>query len=178
VTTASVPALANLPTVTFTVGGVASPSNPGGSYTTADIALPPATTNPVPVILNAFNLPVGTVFTVRVAPQFGNATQTSTPGTAGTFANSTTTVTLTFPTGEVSVLNAIGSFTLPQIAGLFPLIDGEPADQVLVAATFGEPSTVTLRTRSGKEITADKLSLEDQVRLARAWESLLREQPQ
>lgn len=174
VTTTSVPALTNLPTVTFTVGGVVAPSNPGGAYTTADIALPPATTNPVPVTLNAFNLPAGTVFTIRVVPQFGNPTQTTAPGTAGTFAGSTATVNVNFPTGEVSVLNAIGSFTLPQLAGLFPLIDGEPADQVLVAANWGEPSTVTLRAKSGKEMRADQLSHGDQVKLARAWESSLR----
>ena len=39
-----------------------------------------------------------------------------------------------------------------QLAGLFPLIDGEPVERVMLAANFGEPTTVTLITRSGKEL--------------------------
>ncbi len=175
VTAASIPALVNLPTVSFTVGGVAAPSTPGGSYAVADIALPPTTTNPVPTMLTATNLPTGTVFTVRLVPQFGAATSVNTPPTAGTFATSTTTVNLTFPTGEVSVLNATGSFTLPQLAGLFPLIDGDPAEQVLLAAGYGEPSTLTLVTKSGKEVPVSRLSQTDQRKVAMAFEAMWHE---
>ena len=54
------------------------------------------------------------------------------------------------------MLNAFGSFILPtQVASLFPLIDGEPVERVMVAATYGEPSTVTLITKSGKALPAD-----------------------
>jgi hypothetical protein len=159
VTSTSAPALVNLPTLTIaSVGGVAAPTTPGGTYTTADVALPTGTTNPVPVTLTITNTPVGTVFTVRLLPQFSNATSVNSTASSGTFATSTSTANVTFPTGEVSVLNAFGSFTLPtQTAALFPLIDGEPVDRIMVAATYGEPSTVTLITRSGKEVLAEQV---------------------
>ncbi len=156
VTAASNPALANLPTLTFSsIGGVAAPATPGGSYTTADVSLPQGMTNPVPVTLAASNMPVGTVFTVRLIPQAGAASTVNTGPSTGTFSSSTATASVTFPSGQVSVLNASASFTLPaQVAGLYPLIDGEPVERVMVAAGYGEPSTVTLITRSGKEVPA------------------------
>ncbi len=159
VTTASSPALANLPTLTFSsIGGVAAPANPGGSYTVADVSLPPGATNPVAVTLTAANIPVGTSFTIRLIPQAGAASTVSTGPSTGTFASATATANVTFPSGQVSVLNASASFTLPaQVAGLFPLIDGEPVERVMVAAGYGEPSTVTLITRSGKEVPAEQV---------------------
>jgi hypothetical protein len=159
VTTASNPALASLPTLTFSsIGGVAAPASPGGSYTTADVSLPQGTTNPVPVTLTASNIPVGTVFTVKLIPQAGDATTVSIGPSTGTFTSSTATANVTFPSGQVSVLNASASFTLPaQVAGLYPLIDGEPVERVMVAAGYGEPSTVTLITRSGKEVPAEQV---------------------
>ncbi|MEK6618595.1 MAG: hypothetical protein AABY90_07870, partial [Nitrospirota bacterium] len=100
VTAASTPALVNLPTLTIaSVGGVAAPTTPGGSYTTADVALPTGTTNPVPITLTITNTPVGTVFTVRLLPQFGNATSVNSTASTGTFATSTSTAHVTMPTG-------------------------------------------------------------------------------
>ncbi len=159
VTTASNPALVNLPTLSISsVGGVAVPANPGGSYTAADVSLPQGTTNPVPVTLTASNIPVGTIFTVRLIPQAGNSTTVSSGSSTGTFSSSTATANVTFPSGQVSVLNASASFTLPAlVAGLYPLIDGEPVERVMVAAAYGEPSKVTLITRSGKEIPAEQV---------------------
>jgi hypothetical protein len=164
-----------LPTLTIsTVGGVAAPAAPAGSFTTADFALPTGTTNPVPVTLIANNIPLGTVFSVKLIRQFGNPTTVNSSQSTGTFASATATADVTFPSGQISVLNVYANFTLPQTAALFPLIDGEPMDQVLVGANYGEPSTITLRTRSGKEVRADQLSHEDQVKLARAWEAFSR----
>ncbi len=112
--------------------------------------------NPVSVSLTAANIPVGTVFTVKLIPQTGDAAPTSSTPSTGTFATSTATANVNFPTGEVSVLQAFGSFTLPtQVASLYPLIDGELVDHVMVAAAYGEPSTVMLITKSGKALPAD-----------------------
>jgi hypothetical protein len=177
ITAASTPALINLPLLTISsVGGVASPAIPTGSYTTADVSLPAGTTNPVPVTLTVNNIPLGTVFTVKLLPQFAVATTVSSTASSGTFASATATANVTFPNGQISTLNAFAGFTLT--AKLFPLIDGEEVDQMMVAATYGEPSTTTVVTKSGREVRADRLSVEAQARLARAWESLLREQPQ
>ncbi len=104
-------------------------------------------------------------------PQTGDAASTfsSAPST-GTFANSTATAEVVLPIGVVSVLNVFSGFTLPtQTASLFPLIDGEPVDRVLVAAAYGGPSTLSLITKSGREIRAADLSPSDQAQLARAF---------
>lgn len=159
VTAASNPALINVPMLRISaVGGVTAPATPAGTYVTTDVALPQGTTNPVPVTLTATNIPVGTVFTVKLIPQFAPPTTLPTTPSTGTFAGSTATTSVTFPAGLVSVLTAFGSFTLPaQVAALFPLIDGESVDQVLVAATYGGPSIVTLISRSGKAVRAEQV---------------------
>lgn len=158
VTVASNPALSNLPTLMISsVGGAAAPTVPTGSYATADVSLPQGASNPIPVILSASNIPVGTSFTVKIIPQSGDATSFGTAPSSGSFANSTATANVNLPLGQVSVLNAFASFTLPQLTGLFPLIDGEPVERVLVAANYGEPSTVTLITRSGKTVPAERV---------------------
>jgi len=173
VTAASTPALVNAPKLTFTsIGGVAGPTTPTGSYATADVNLPAGTTNPVPVLLNSNNIPVGIVFTVKVIPQLSAISTLATSASSGSFSSATATANVTLPTGEVSLLLATGSFTLPQLASLFPLIDGEEVDRVMVAATYGEPSSVTLVTTSGREMPLDRLSNQDQIRVAMAFEAL------
>lgn len=169
VTPASDPPLVKLPTLAImAVGGVTAPGMPLGSYTTADVVLPGGTTNPVPVTLTATNTPVGTLFTVRVIPQLADAVSTLTGPSTGTTAISTATANLTLPNGAVSMVQAFGSFTLPQVASLLPLIDGEPADRIMVAAALGHPSTITVLTKSGNEVPVDALSVKDQQLLAQA----------
>jgi hypothetical protein len=171
------PALANVPTLQIaSIGGLAVPAAPAASYSVPDLTLPLGTTNPIPVVVNATNTPVGapTVITVRVMPQ-GNASSVAVPGAdhAGTFASSTATANVTLPSGQVSVLQAHASMTLTgQTASLFPLIDGEPVEQVAVVATPGQPSKLSLVTKSGKERRVDELPAEDQLRVARAWEAM------
>ncbi len=171
VTASSNPALINLPRLTISaVGGAASPSGPSGSYTASDVALPQGTNNPVTVTLTAANIPAGTVYKVRLIPQFSSASTTDSFPSAGTFASSTATANVTFPLGQISVLNAYASFTLPtQIASALPLIEGDPVERVLLASDQGEGALV-LVTRSGKEFPAKKILGEE--RLAALWSGL------
>lgn len=57
----------------------------------------------------------------------------------------------------MSVLDASATFPLPQLASFFPLIEDRPVEQVLVAESAGVPSTLTLLTRSGKQIPAEQV---------------------
>lgn len=170
------PVLANVPTLAIaSIGGQALPPTTDASYFVPDITLPLATTNPVPVALSATNTPVGgtTAITVRLIPQSGSPTNVPAANHLGTFASSTASADVTLPVGRVSVVQAIAAFTLTgQTASLFPLIDGEPIDRVMVAATPGAPSTVSLVTKSGKEVGLDQLRAEDRIRVALAWETL------
>lgn len=164
------PALINLPTLAITsIGGVAPPAAPAGSYATADVSLPPGTSGSVAVTVAATNLPVGTILRVRVIPKNGpNSTVNSAPST-GDFNNSTATVTVSLPAGQAVVLTADATFTLPQLAGLLPLFDGEPVEQVLVAAGYGEPGGLAVVTRSGREVPLDRLPPEARQALALGW---------
>jgi hypothetical protein len=115
------------------------------------------TANPVPVSIAATNIPLNTVFSVRLLRQFGDPVNVGSTASTGTFASSTATANVTLPPGEVSLLLVSANFTLPQIASLFPLIDGEPVERIMVAAAYGQPSTVTLITRSGREVPAEQV---------------------
>ena len=170
------PVLANVPTLAIaSIGGQALPSTIGASYFAPDVTLPLGTANPVPVALSATNTPVGapTAMAVRLLPQTGSWTDVPVTSHTGTFASSTASADVTFPVGRISVVQAIASFTLTgQTASLFPLIDGEPVERVMVAATPGAPSTVSLVTQSGREVGLDQLRAEDRIRVALAWEML------
>ena len=146
---ASTPSLVNLPTLTIsTVGGIAAPAIPGGLYTTPDLTIAGGTLNPVLVTLTATNVPVGTVFLIKVIPEGGvEVPFTSTPAT-GTFASSTATVNVNVPYGQTSLLYAYVNYT--QVATLFPLIDGEPVERVLLVAVYGEASSALFITQTGK----------------------------
>lgn len=171
------PALANVPTLAIaSVGGAAVPAIATASYSVPDIALAPGTSNPIPVVVNATNTPVGspTEIRVRLIPR-GTASTVTVPATehTGSFASSSATANVTLAAGQVTVLQALASMTLTgQFASLFPLIDGEQVERVMVAANIGEPSTLSLVTKSGKERRLDQLPAEDQVRVARAWQAM------
>jgi len=171
VTAASTPALTNVPALSISsVGGMAMPSIPTGSYSTADVSLPGGTTNPVPVIVTAMNTPVGSIFTVRVIPKSGSATTFTSGVSTGTFAVSTATANVTLPSGAVSVLNVFATVTLT--AALAPEFEGEKIERVLVAAGLEVPSSLTLITVSGKEVTVDQLAQAEQVKFAAALDEL------
>jgi hypothetical protein len=185
VNAASNPALVNLPTLAITsVGGLAAPAVPGGSFAAADLVLPQGTANPVPVSVEATNTPVGapTAITLRLLPVTGGAgTTVAIPAAShtGTFASSSASANVTFAVGQTSVVQAWATMTLTgQIASLFPLIDGEPVEQVRVAALDGGASTLSLMTKSGKEKRADQLDSADRLRLAQAWDALKATRPE
>lgn len=114
ITSNSVPALSNLPTLRISaIAGVSTPSTTGGTYSTADVTLPGGTTNPVNVTVTGTNLPVGSTFNLKHIPQFAAAAAPLTATSTGTFATSTATFSVTLPVGQVSVLNAWSDFTLP-----------------------------------------------------------------
>ncbi|HEX6396349.1 MAG TPA: hypothetical protein VFZ95_02910 [Steroidobacteraceae bacterium] len=173
------PALGNVPTIAIaSVGGLSVPVTPQASYFTPDLALPAGTANPVPVVVAATNTPVGgtTAITLKLIAQSpGTTTNIAVPAAnhTGSFTSSSAIVNVNLPAGQVSVLQAVAAMTLTgQVARLFPLIDGEPVERVMVAASAGQPSTLSLVTKSGKERRLDEMPLGDQLRVAQAWATL------
>lgn len=176
-TPVSTPALANLPTLAIvSVAAVAAPASPGGSFAAADVSLNAGTVNPVSVVVAATNTPISsdTSIQVRVMRRsshevgdsvlFGSSLQ-------GSFASSTATFSVTLPAGEIALLQAWATMTLTgQVASLFPLIDGEPVEQVAMATVDGRSSQLTLISRSGKERRVDELSAAEQLQVTQAWQ--------
>ncbi len=71
------------------------------------------------------------------------------------------------------MLNAYASLTLtPLIAQLFPTLDGEDVEQVLLTASLGSRSTAMLVTRSGRTVPVSALSPVDQVKVVAAFEAI------
>jgi hypothetical protein len=146
--------LANAPTLRIaSVAGVAAPASPTGSFTVADVTLPPGTTNPVAINLEASNIPLGTPVTVSAKGQYGAASSVTSSALAGTASASTASASVTIPTNEPSVISASASFTLTAASGGGPVfVQGEEVDRVRVSATLNGPSQVVYVTRSGREI--------------------------
>ncbi len=171
VSAAGTPALTSLPTLTITtVGGMTVPGSPGGAYATADLTLSAATTNPVTVTVNATNIPVGTIVTIRVLPEGEPMTPFLSLPSTGTFANSTASASVNFKYGKTSVLSACVGYT--QVAALLPVIDGDPVEHVLVAAGMDALSSLSFTTVSGKEVAWTQIPQETQIQMAMAFERL------
>jgi hypothetical protein len=148
--------LPNAPTLRITaVGGVAAPATPTGSFTAADVVLPPTTTNPVTIGLAAANIPVGTTVTVTVKGLYDAGSATVSTPLAGTFASSTASAAVTIPTNEPSVIGAFASFMLAASGGAPLYVRGEDVERVRVTATPDGPSVVVYVTKTGREIPID-----------------------
>ena len=146
---------AGQPTLTIaSIGGIAAPAMPSGSFLAApDVLLPVGTTNPVPVVLTAGNIPLGTTIQVTATPQSGSKTSALSSGLAGTLASSTATANISLNLTQTSVLTATATFPLVASAGSGPIYaDGEEVTHIKVAAVLGGGSSLTYITRSGREV--------------------------
>lgn len=134
------------------VGAIAAPGSPLGSFQgVPDVIVPATQANPVSVALEAANIPVGTVVQVLLIPSSGASTTVPSSALAGTNAASTATANVTLPAG-MSVLSATATIDLT-IAGAKPVfLDGERVNRIEVAAVYGGSSQLTYITQSGRRI--------------------------
>ncbi|HUB83442.1 MAG TPA: hypothetical protein VMB03_31805 [Bryobacteraceae bacterium] len=79
------------------VGGVNVPANPTASFTVPDVTINASAS--VAVVLNATNIPPGTTPTLQFFSDSGTDFSVQAPALAGTMAQSTTTVQVSFPAG-------------------------------------------------------------------------------
>jgi hypothetical protein len=156
VTTPNAVVLANAPSLSITgVAGIAPPAAPGGIMSRPDLTLPITTTNPVAINIAGTQIPLGTTVLVTVRGQNGIATSVTSSGLTGTLASSTTSVSLTVPTDQPSVISAVATFERVALGEGGPVYaEGEPITWVRVAASAGSPTRVTYITASGREVSA------------------------
>jgi len=136
------------------VGGLSAPANPIGSHSgTPDIVLPANQANPVTVVVQASNIPVGTTVTVTALGPIGPSVPTQTGPLTGTSAASSATTVLNLQPGT-TVLTALASIdlTVSGLAAARPVVNGEYVNRIEVATAFGGPSRITYITSSGKRI--------------------------
>jgi hypothetical protein len=94
------------------IGGVAAPARPVGSYATPDVILPLGTASPVTIALEAVQVPPGTTVVVTATPLSGAPVSVVSGPLVGTQAAATATATLAIPTSQPSVISATASFTV------------------------------------------------------------------
>lgn len=134
------------------VAGLNSPAAPVGSLRgVPDIIVPTTQPNPVSVVLQGANVPVGTVVQVILTPESGGRTTAQSGALAGTDAASTATASVSLPAG-MSVITATATIDLTTAKAQPVFIEGERVNRIEVAATFGGPSEVTYITQSGRRI--------------------------
>jgi hypothetical protein len=146
---------ANAPSLQIaSVGGVAAPANPVGSFQgNPDVVLPANQANPVAVVINGTNIPAGTTVTVTVTASSGTSTSTSAK-LSGTTASSSGNAGVALAAG-LSVITATTVIDLATTGEMKPLfINGEKVDKIEVAASYGSGSAVTYITHSGHRIRA------------------------
>ena len=79
------------------IGGVAVPPSPTGSFTVPDITV--NSSSPLPVQIQAQNVPLGTTVTLFIFSENGPDQTITSTGLTGTVANSSATASVTLPSG-------------------------------------------------------------------------------
>jgi len=143
----------NIPSLQIvSIAGVAVPANPIGSFQgSPDVVLPTTQTNPVSVVINAANIPVGTTVNLTATPASGTGASATTT-LAGSLSSSSGTASISLP-GGLTVLTATSIIDLATLGDLRPLfINGEKVEKIEVASRIGGGSELAYITQSGRRI--------------------------
>lgn len=147
------------PSLTFvSIGGFPVPSYAGQRFDTYDMLLPNQLTDPISVVVQASNIPVGTQVTVGFVN--GSPTATSTPGTlAGSFESSTATATISnLNRAAVTYLLATATFDPPMGAMKFNPKGPNHVTKIRIVNTVGGKSKFLFLRRDGTEVNQAKVS--------------------
>jgi hypothetical protein len=99
------------------IGGVPLPPQPTAAAHTPDIALPSNFTNPVPVVIEATNVPAGTMAKVIAGPQYGYGARVISAPVALTGAvgqPKQATIYVTLPATGVGIISALIDSVVPE----------------------------------------------------------------
>jgi len=149
---------ANSPSLTITsVGGFPVPSYAGKRFDTYDMLLPNQLPDPINVVVQANNIPVGTQVSIGIVN--GSPSATTTPASLqGTFSSSTATPTVSsLNRAAVTYLIASATFDPPAGSAPFNQKGANYVDKVRVESLVGaKPRFVFLRI-DGSVISEEKL---------------------
>ncbi|MEX2497981.1 MAG: hypothetical protein WD397_03785 [Wenzhouxiangellaceae bacterium] len=143
--------LTGMPSIRIaSVGGVDAPAVPSG---TADIVLEQDFPNPVEVVVEAFNVPLGNTATITLTPATGQAFSVITNALDGTEAASSAMAQIEVPDGPSTLLASV-SFTVPEDQNMAfqHITDGEPVREIRLLASIDGASRTVLITEAGREV--------------------------
>jgi hypothetical protein len=138
------------------IGGYPVPSYSGSSFSTIDVLLPTQLQDPIPVVVQATNVPVGSPVSIAFS---GPGAATSTTATlTGTTASSTAIVYVSgVSRSGVSYLFASSTFSASLIAGNLNSANPEGLSKVELAAAPGQKTNYRFLRNDGSEISAAKV---------------------
>jgi hypothetical protein len=138
------------------VGGYPVPSYSGSSFSTIDLLLPMQLQDPIPVVVQGTNVPIGSQVRVSFS---GSLAATSTTGTlSGTTALSTVTVYISgLNRGSVTYLFANATFDATLISTNLSPNDRNAPAKIELAAALGQPTHYRFLRRDGSEVVTAKL---------------------
>lgn len=133
------------------IGGVAVPSIPKGDFGNADIVLPYETQNPIPITIQAEDVPVGTTVTVKALPSVGDVVSQNVT-LEGTLESSIATAELNISTSYPSVIVAQMTYDA-SVAFAEPFyVDGELVAKITTSISADGRQEMMLITENGREI--------------------------
>ena len=133
------------------VAGIAAPAEPTGA---ADIVLPEDALDPLEVIVETRNVPLGNTISVIVTPPAGNPLTVVSGAVQGSEALGSARANVSFGDG-LSVLLATLSYSVTAKQGLelARFTEGEPVREVALEASLGGAPTTVLITQSGRRVS-------------------------
>ncbi|MEQ8822024.1 MAG: hypothetical protein RLY93_17450 [Sumerlaeia bacterium] len=133
-----------------TIGGNAVPSDPSGTTSNPDVTI--MSSDPVAVVVNAANIPIGTTVDLLVFAANGPSAIVTTSGLTGSVASSTATANVTFQPGTTQIV-ATAQFT-PSKSLTAP--NGEAVASVRISSTADGQQEVAYTTVSGEVISVSQ----------------------
>ena len=146
------------PTLTITsVGGFAVPATAGARPDVVDVLLPTQSSDPIPLIVQASNIPIGSPVTLSINGSPG----TSTPGVlAGTFESSAATVNIFgLDRTKVIFLFVSTTFEVPAFASLDNPAGPDRIAKLRIRSTLEGESTVAFLRSDGSEIDLSRVPM-------------------
>ncbi len=147
------------------IGGVAVGVNPRGRLEEPDLILPETVSNPVSVVLELQNIPLGTDITLEAKPRSGASVVVIAQNTSGTDLDSSASFSIDLPEDGILEARAITNISVAKgvsggenkvsllKTGLSPT--GEPFSRIEVASALGNAQRLVYITESGGRFTLD-----------------------
>jgi hypothetical protein len=141
----------------LSIGGYPVPSYSGSSFSSIDLLLPNQMADPIPVVVQGTNLPVGSPVAVNFSGS-PNATST-TANLAGTSATSTATVYISnLNRAAVSYLFVSATFDPTLIAQYVPQKGPNAVSKIELAAAIAQKTQYRFFRLDGSQVPFDRLS--------------------